>query len=98
MKWKDNFGQELNVGDIVEDTNRKIIGRIVKRYGLPVLRAMKRFNYDLLSYELIEVKGPEEAYEYSIIPRHSKLWYWSHSYILDHIEVLQKHGGEQHVR
>lgn len=88
-EWKDAFGQVIKTGDIVEDTNRKIIGRVIKRYGMPMIYAMKKFNAELLSYEMVELKGPNAAYEYGIIPRHTKIWYRLHGYVLDHIEIIK---------
>jgi len=89
MKWKDGFGSNLQEGDIIEDTRRRIIGRVNWHNGLPAMEAIKRFSARTMGYELMDNKGPKEAYIVGIVPRHTKVWYWRHGYVLDHVEILQ---------
>lgn len=88
-RWKDAFGREIKIGDIVEDRDRRIIGKAFRHHGMPMIRIFKKFNAGLLNYEMIELKGPNEAYEYGMVPKRTKLWYWAHGYKLEHIEIIR---------
>lgn len=89
-KWRDSSGCELRIGDIVEDTERRIIGKIVLQNGLPALEIFKRFSAETLGYEFIDNKGTKEAYIRSIVPRHTRLWYWRRGYVLDNVTILRR--------
>ena len=89
MMWKDANGNELHAGDIVEDTSRRIIGRVIWQHGLPALYAQKKFSYKTMGYELLDMQGPQEAYIKSIVPRHTKLYYFLRGYVLDDVMILR---------
>ena len=90
QKWRDAYGFEIAVGDIVEDTRRRVIGRIVNWHGLPAIQMFKRFSLSIMGYEQIDCKGPAEAYIRGLVDRHTKIWWWLHNYTLDNVEILKQ--------
>jgi len=98
MKWRDVNGQPLSEGDIVEDTSRKVIGKIIIRHGLPALLKWKQFDRKTMNYEPVEYKAPMEAYEIGIIERHTKLWWAMHRYTLDNVEIIAHSQPERRIR
>lgn len=91
LRWKDCNGNNLTVGDIIEDASRRAIGKLVEVNGIPCIRMMKVFRNDLLGYELLDYKGPEEAYIRALIPHSLKIGWWLRGYVLDHVEILRQY-------
>ena len=94
-KWRDLNGEILHDGDMIEDVERRVIGKVLMEGGLPYVLMQKQFRPDLLGYEPLDGKGPKEAYVRGLVARHTKLWWWMHRYTLSVI-VLQK--AERHRR
>jgi hypothetical protein len=88
-KWRDLNGEILHDGDMIEDVERRVIGKVLMGGGLPYVLIYKEFRPDLLGYEPLDTKGPHEAYVRGLVTRHTKLWWWLHRYTLSVI-VLQK--------
>lgn len=90
MKWRDVTGQTIAAGDIIEDTARRVIGKVVIWHGLPAVQMFKRFSVRTIDYEPIDYKGPDEAYIRGLVDRHTKVWWWLHGYRLDNVEIIKQ--------
>lgn len=88
-KWRDLNGEILHDGDIVEDVERRLIGKILMEGGYPYVLMQKQFRPDLLGYEPLDMTGPKEAYLRGLVSRHTKLWWWLHGYRVNAI-ILRK--------
>ena len=98
MTWKDAYGNVLREGDIVEDTEKRLIGKITMRNGEPVMIVYKRFDLSLLTYETVmDYKGPIEGHTSMLVPYHSKVWWWRHGRYLDNVELLKRAEKKEHV-
>ena len=90
MIWRDCIGDAIRVGDMIEDSRTREIGRVIWKHGYPMMAAEKMFSPVTMQYEKIAKSAVDEAYIRCIVPRKTKLNYFLHGYRLDHIEILQK--------
>ena len=89
MIWRDAWGETIQSGDIVEDLDRRYIGKVLFRYGKPHIHYFKQFSAQTLGYKFVDVVGPDEAYIRCLAPK--KEWrYKLNGHRLNHVEVLQK--------
>jgi len=89
VTWRDAWGEEIHPGDIVEDTNRRVIGEVKFMYGKPHIHYFKQFSTQSLGYEFVDVTAPDEAYIRCLAPK--KEWvYKLNGHRLNHVEVLQR--------
>lgn len=95
MKWRDVNGKRLNIGDVVEDFDRRVIGLVTEANGLPCIQMQKQFRTDCLGYVPLDNCGPKEAYIRGLVDRHTKFWWWLHRYTLN-VLILKK--AEQQFR
>lgn len=90
MTWRDMYGNEIHIGDVVENVSKREIGRVIKTgNGLPAMMMWKRFSTKTLGYEPVGLGGAKEAYFRPMIQRHSKLWWYLHDYCIPDIEIIQ---------
>lgn len=96
LKWKDAYGNQIEYGDIVEDFERRIIGKVVRSFltGQPVLQIISQFSIKAMTY----LPPPDNSTDFSLqrnfIPKHSKLYWIFHNYRLDNIEILRSGNDE----
>lgn len=93
MRFRDVNGLELQYGDIVEDLRNHDLCCIARSSigNQPVLVVIKQFSRQRLCYDSIIHMSETTRYERKFIPKHSKLYWCIHGYILPHIELVQ-HG------
>lgn len=95
LKWKDAYGNQIKYGDIVEDFERRIIGKVVRSLltGQPVLQVISQFSIKAMTY----VPPPDNSTNYSLernfIPYHNKLYWILHNYRIDNIEILKSENN-----
>jgi len=96
LKWKDAYGNQIKYGDIIEDFERRIIGKVVRSFltGQPVLQIISQFSIKAMTY----LPPPDNSTDFSLqrnfIPKHSKLYWILHNYRLDNIEILRSGNDE----
>ena len=95
LKWKDAYGNQIGYGDIVEDFERRIIGKVVRSMltGQPVLQIISQFSIKAMTYLPPPDNSTDFSLERNFIPKHSKLYWILHGYRLDNIEILKKGGN-----
>ena len=89
MVWRDAWGNPIQSGDVVEDTNTRRIGRVVYRYNRPCIDIWKEFNAEMLNYIPVERTTVDDAYVRLLAPK-SEWYYKLHGRRLNHVEILQK--------
>ena len=97
-KWRDLNGKILREGDMIEDVDRRVIGKVVYDCGLPCVLMQKQFRPELLGYELLDWKGPKEAYMRGLVAKHTKLWWWAHRYTLNVIVLIPAERHHRSIR
>ena len=89
-KWKYFDGLEIEVGDYIADLQRGYKGYIeyTDTYDL-CLHVTHIYNKTLKKYEIVDNKGPKEAYQTSIYSKKkSNFYWWFHNYILPDLCLL----------
>lgn len=89
MKWYDAYGFRLDAGDIVMDTDKRQIGRVVYKLGKPCLDLWKEFSPDTLNYHNVVRSAVNEAY-IKLLATRSDLYYKLHHGRLDQVEIIRK--------
>lgn len=91
-QFKDHYGRYLHQGDLVEDTNKKIIGRVVYRIrsGKLAVKAEKGLSWSKLSY--VPISPP---YFYNACGKHGKIYWFFHRYRLNNIVLLERRQRRQ---
>ena len=91
--WKDVNGQLIELGDVVGDSKRRIIGYIELDFrGVPCIHLTAKW-FENSGWQEVDNKGPIEAYQYTLFDeRKSKFYWWRKHYQLTNIEVLRKNG------
>ena len=92
--WKDVNGQLIELGDVVVDLKRKILGYIELDYrGVPCIHLTAKWSDEKANWQEVDNKGPDEAYQYTLFDeRKSKFYWWRKHYQLTNIEGLRKNG------
>lgn len=93
MQFRDVNGYVLQYGDIVEDLRNHDLCYIARSSfdDQPVLVVIKQFSRQRLCYDAIIHTSASACYERKFIPKHSRLYWYIHGYILPHVELVQ-HG------
>ena len=74
MIYRDNYGRELHTGDIVEDTSKKVIGRIYhSRSNRIAIKAEKEFSWIKMNYLPLK-----KTFFYNASGKHNKLYWFLH--------------------
>ena len=91
LKFRDEHGVHLHVGDIVENLEKRVIARVtIDGSGRPVLRMEKKFNFRSMQYEPVAWFAPNEAIDMPLAPRKTK-WYWRRNgWRIPDLQVLYK--------
>lgn len=89
MKWYDAYGERIDAGDIVMDTDARRIGRVVFKYNRPYMDVWKKFSVQRLAYEPVERFAVDDAYIRPLSPK--KDWHYElFGGRLKHVEILRR--------
>ena len=88
--WKDRYGMEIELGDIVQDFAYSIIGYIeLNSRGVPCIHVTMKYHCADNKWETLDNKGPIEAYQLRLFDESkSKFYWWRHHYQLPYITIL----------
>ena len=91
LKWKDAYGNQIGYGDIIENFERRIIGKVVRSSfnNQPVMRIISQFSIKAMTYLPPPDNSTDLSLERNFIPKHSKLYWILHNYRIDNIEILR---------
>lgn len=91
LKWKDVHGLQIGYGDIIEDFERRIIGKVVHSSfnNQPVMRIISQFSIKVMTYLPPPDNSTDFSLERNFIPKHNKLYWFFHNYRIDNIEILR---------
>ena len=89
MKWYDAYGERIDAGDIVMDTDARRIGRVVYKYNRPCIDIWKVFSVDTLGYEPVTRTATNEAY-IRMLATKSDLYHKLYRGRLNHVEIIKK--------
>ena len=98
LKWKDAYGNQIEYGDIIENFERRIIGKVVRSSlnGQPVMRIISQFSIRAMTYLPPPDNSTDFSLERSFIPKHNKLYWILHNYRIDNIEVLRSGNDNEY--
>lgn len=94
MTWRDMNGEPLKIGDIVmrdsRDPEDKYIGAIVfnKETGRLMVRMWSRFDKDAMNFVPINYVALPAAYERTLIPRKTRLYYFLHRHCIPNVVLV----------
>lgn len=91
MIWRDCYGAVLCAGDIIEDLDQRVIGKVVFRNGCPEVLPWKWFMPSTMNYvPAVDCLGNAITETRRITGRHTKLGWAMRGHRMPHVEVLKR--------